>query len=313
MAAADVSPTAVEVPPEASPVGDHRIPPGTAAVLAILLILGGAASVIRMSAAPKGPTPDDVDLSVPAWAPAEAEQLALEQIATARRGVAPDPKTNGDVGPLIDTYVAFNEADAQAKGDTRSRALADAHAEYEQRALTFLKLHGAAAYMGLGQRIADDFVRAMRDGDMTMMRRLGGTFHDHMRSTGLVRANLQPATPAAPWLVRAAFVSRWAQAVRQSQPSDGLIGQEERLLMLRWKLAANPLVPPDRRLSVARELRRLGSSYPAAVALAARFAQDGDWIQAARYYGHAADDAPGDLTLAANAAYAAAKANAAKR
>ena len=308
-----VEPTAAEVNPEASPVGDHRIPPGTAAVLAILLIIGATASAMRLTAAPKGPTPDDVDLSVPYWGPSEVEQAALAQVAIARRAAAPDPESNKDVAPLIEAYVTFNQADAQVAGDTRSRALAEAHAAYEQWALTFLRHHGAAAYMGLGQRVADDYVLALKKADTTAMTRMGGTFREHLRSTGLVRPNLQPASPAAPYLVRAAFVSRWAQAVRQSQPSDALVSQEERLLMLRWKLAANPLVSPERRVRVARELERLDPAYPVTTALAARFAQDGDWAQAARYYGHAAADNPGDGRLAATAAFAAAKANTQRR
>lgn len=295
-------------PPEISPVGGHRMAPGTAAVLGLLLVLGAGASVLRLAPSTGGPSPADVDLAVPAWGPSEAEELLLRQVAAARRVAATAPSTSADAVALLESYRAFNQADAAAEGDPRSRALADAHAEYEQWALTFLKLHGPEAYMGLGQRLTDDFVAALQRADEAALVDLGGTFRHHLRSTGLLGPDLRPAGPAAPWVIHTAFVARWAQVVRVNRPTDELLALEERRLLLRWKLAANPRVPPERREALAHELARLGSHYPTDVAIAARHAADGDWSQAARFYARAARAAPDDLRLEANARYAAGRA-----
>ena len=81
----------------------------------------------------------------------------------------------------------------------------------------------------------------------------------------------------------------------------------EQIALLRWKLAANPLLAPGRRAAVAKMLERLGSTYPGIEAVAARAAADGDWATAARFYEVAAAQAPDDVRLRANAALARAR------
>ena len=79
-------------------------------------------------------------------------------------------------------------------------------------------------------------------------------------------------------------------------------------LLLRWKLTANPLVTPKRRRQIAKQLQDFGTTFPVQRALAARAADEGDWVTAARLYTRIADDHPEDRSARATALYAQSKA-----
>ncbi len=162
--------------------------------------------------------------------------------------------------------------------------------------------------MGVGQKAADRFMAALRSGDEAELSRWGGTFVQHLRSTGLIDGKHRPSSADAIHVIRAAYMAMWARAVLTNRPVATLLSHEELLLLDRWKLAANPLVPAERREAIAASLRERDPSFPVTDALAARAAQDGDWSAAARWYQIASDDSPDDLRLRANAAYARAKA-----
>ncbi len=284
-----------------------RLPPGTAAVLALLLLVGGAATALRLFRVDvTGPTPADVDLRVPDWRATPRELTALEAVARARLAAAP-ADDRPQVQTLTQAYLAYNAADLRHKGSRKSDGLADAAADYQQRAVEFLHHVGAEPYMGLGQRFVDRFMAALEAGDAAEVERLGGTFLSEARATGLVDAAGRVVAGMGP-VVRAAFAWRWAAAVSDTVPADTLLAAEEREILLRWKLAAHPLVTPDRRREMARALEVLRSTYPIDEALAARAADEGRWPEAARLYERAAAARPSDPRLRANAAYAAARA-----
>lgn len=296
-------------PPGTAPTGSHAIAPATLAMIVVLLIIGATASWLRISGARTAARPDDVDLSAPHWAPSVTELAALADVTRARHEAAPDPKS-AQVQQLIGAFVAFQSEDARTQGDRRSEALADARAEYEQRALSFLSFGGAEAFMGLGQKAVDRFMAALRDGDAEELRRWGGTFPNHLRATGLIDGKQQPASGGATHVIRAAYVSMWARAVITNRPVESLVSAEEVMLLDKWKIAANPLVRRERREEIARRMLDRDPSWPVLQALGARAASEGAWPAAARWYRMASDAEPHDLRLRANAEYAAARAGA---
>ena len=301
------SPQATDVP-----VGRHGMPPGTAAVLALILAVAGVAAVLRTcTGGPQGPKPEDVDLSVPDWRASAEELHAIDAAQAVRRAAAPANPT-GPAKALLDAYEAFNLADARHGGVPREPHIGDAHAEYEQWARTATSHLGPEAFMGLGQTVVDRTLTALAAGDSAALERLGGTFIDQARTTGLMDARGKLAPGARP-VIMTVFIYRWAQAVSESHRVNPLVSGAERELLLRWKLAANPLLSPARREEVAAELRKLGTAYPVEEALAARAAQDGRWNAAARHYAEAAKAYPDAAArLMANAAYAQARDTAAR-
>lgn len=293
------------VPEGTAPTGSHRIPPATAAMIAILLMLGVGTSVMRI-AVPSRAAPSDVDLSVPDWRLAPDEIVALAKAAAARRAAAPDADKK-EVQALVQAFEAFNAADLLHQGDPRSRALKDAHAEYQQWAKTAYQYLGQSAFMGLGQRLGDEFSAALKRGEDATVRRLSGSFRHTMRATGLIDSAGRPRTSQGWRIAGLGFMTHWCLAVTALGPIDELLTVTERIALLRWKLGQNPLLRPERRIAVGHALRQLGSSYPVAHALGARAAADGDWAAAAQYYQEAAALAPDDVSLRANAALAQAR------
>ena len=293
---------AEELPEGAAPTGSHRVPPGTAAMIAVLLILGVGTSALRLLA-PTRAQPSDVDLSVPDWRIAPDEIVALSRIADARRAAAPAADAS-EITSLMTAFEAFNAADLEHRGDRRSRALRDVHASYKQWARTTLQFLGDEAFMGLGQQLADRFVAALKRGDSELVQRLSGSFSVAMRATGLIDDAGRPVSSQAWRIAGIGFLTHWCGAVVDLRPIDALLETAERIALLRWKLAANPLLPPARREAVGAALRQMGSTYPVDQAIAARAASDGDW---ARLYRKAASQHPDDIHLRANAALAEAR------
>ncbi|MEC9073175.1 MAG: hypothetical protein VX938_12365, partial [Myxococcota bacterium] len=131
------------------------------------------------------------------------------------------------------------------------------------------------------------------------VRRLAGRFAAHTRATGLTGPDDRPVAGRVR-VLRAALMDRWCRGVVQRRPPAGLLSREERELLLRWKLAANPLVQPPRRVEIAKELRQMESAYPVVQALAARAASEGQLPVALQLYRAALEERPGDRLLQAN-------------
>jgi hypothetical protein len=295
-----------EAPTGPSPTGSRMPSASAALMIALFFVVGLAALVFRLSGGGML-SASEIDLSVPDWRPTAEEVKALDAVARARRAV--DPKDGPQVSALLTSYEAFNRADLRYGSDPRAAALADAKAEYEQRALTSLGFLGKEAYMGLGERVARQYLAALERGDKDILDRLGGTFLTQARLTSLVggeRVIRQGSERMIPILFR----SRWAYAVSARARPDTLLSYEEALVLLRWKLAANPLVPPERRQQIAAELRALGSVYPVRRAMAARAADEGNWAAAARLYSDLANERPDDRAAWATALYARSRAEA---
>ncbi|MGM0576737.1 MAG: hypothetical protein ACQEXJ_13490 [Myxococcota bacterium] len=288
------------------PTGSRRVSPAAGMILAVLILVGLAASILRIAGGGPDGEPKGVDLAVPDWRPDARERAALEEVFEARREAAPDPSSEV-AESLVGAYEHFNRVDVRVEADPRSRDLADAHADFRQWALSALRYLGDEAYMGLGQTLADDFVRALGRGDVDAMERVGGTFVTHLRAAALIDASRDVRGGAEP-IVPIAFVIRWAQVVRDERPTTTLVTPLERRLLLRWKLAANPLVRHERRLRIAAQLRRVGTEYPVTEALAARAADEGLWGEAASLYREALAEHPGDARLRLHAEYAASRA-----
>ncbi|MCB9728171.1 MAG: hypothetical protein H6746_06800 [Deltaproteobacteria bacterium] len=302
------APEAAAPGPPTGPTGTRAVHPAAALVLALLLLTGAAAATLRFVQGDRRARPADVDLSVPDWRPDAVEQRRLAEVAAARRAAAPaldDPEVKG----LLDAYARFCAVELRTAGDTRSPELADAHADFEQWALTSLRFLGSERYMGLGQVLADRVLAAVQARDRATVEALAGHLVHHLQSTNLVEADLSPR-PGTELVVPAIFMARWAQVVRESRPPDTLLSAEERKILLRWKLAANPLVSAERREEVARALSALDPGFPIMRALAARAADERQWAEAARYYAAALQEAPDDGTLRANLELARAQANA---
>ena len=288
----------------AEPTG-QRAPGASAAVMIALFLVVGLASLILRLGGGGVLSASEIDLSHPTWTPTPTEELALDAVHGARLAAAPED--SAQVQELLDAYQAFNQADLRYDSNPRSTALADAKAEYEQRAITAIGFLGNAAYMGLGARIVRDYLAALERGTPEDLERLGGTFLTQARLTGLVsgQRSLRPGTER---VIPAVFMARWAYAVNARVRSDQLLSQEEIHLLLRWKLTANPLVTAKRRRQIAQQLKASGTTFPVERALAARAADEGDWATAARLYVRIADDNPEDRSARATALYAQSKA-----
>jgi hypothetical protein len=278
-------------------------------MIALFLLVGLSALVLRLSGG-GALSASEIDLSVPDWRPTAAEVKALDAVARARRAV--DLADGPQVSALLTAYEAFNRADLRYGSDPRATALADAKAEYEQRALTSLGFLGKEAYMGLGERVARQYFDALERGDSETLDRLGGTFLTQARLTGLVGGE-RVIRPGSERMIPILFRSRWAYAVSARARPDTLLSYEEALVLLRWKLAANPLVPPARRQQIAAQLRALGSPFPVRRTMAARAADEGNWVAAARLYTHIANERPDDRAALATALYAKSRAEASSR
>ena len=288
--------------------------PLTRPTLAFLVLVTAAALgalALHLWGPPQGPpAPSEVDLRVPAWRPTPAELQAIAKARAERLKHTPAADAP-EVVALLRDYEAFNRADRAGHGRAaRGQAaakLAEAHAVYAQRARDVARFQSLDRFLGLGQRLTDEFLAALEAGDAPTVERLGGRFLDEGRATGLLGPDGKPAAGAEP-IIAAAFFLRWVSPLAEERPVETLLTLAERRILARWKLGANPLLPPARRAEVARELGRLQPDYPATEALAARAADDSDWEAAARLYEQAARERPGDRRLRANAAFAAERA-----
>ena len=280
--------------------------PGTPAlVMIVLLLIVGLASLFLSLGGGGVLSASEIDLSHPAWQPSQEEASALDAAHQARLQAVPE--TNRQIEELLAAYEAFNAADLRYDSNPRATALADAKAEYEQRALTAIGFLGHDVYMGVGARLVEQYLDALTGGDMPVLERLGGTFLTQARLTGLVTGE-RAMRPGSERVIPAVFMARWAYAVSARVRPDQLLSREEIRLLLRWKLSANPLVTPERRRQIAAKLEGLGSPFPTRRALAARAADEGDWRTAARLYGEVARSNPDDRAARATALYAQTKA-----
>jgi hypothetical protein len=295
--------------PTSGPTGSRAVHPAAALVLALLLAAGLGALGLRLCQGSDRVRAADVDLSLPEWRPSPVEVRRLGEVAAARRAAAPS-LDDAELKGLLDSYEKFCAVELKTAGDPRSTTLADAHADFEQWALSSLRFLGAERYMGVGQLLADRVVAALAARDRAALERWGGHLVHHLVSTRLIDADLS-LRDGAEAVVPAIFIARWAQVVRESRPPDTLWSVEERKVLLRWKLVANPAVPVDRRAEVAASLEKLDPEFPTLRAMAARAADDGAWSEAARLYAMAVERAPEDRTLKANLAYARANLSAA--
>lgn len=293
------------VPEGVAPTGSHSVQPATALMIAILLVLGLGTSALRIGW-PTRAQPSDVNLSVPDWELAPDELVDLSKSADARRKAAPGAESK-EAQALIAAFHAFNAADLAHRGDRRSQALKDAHAEYAQWSKSVVQYLGVEAFMGLGQGLQDEFVKALKRGESAEVQRLSGSYSSAMRATGLIDETGRPVSSQAWRIAALGFLTHWCQTILPLHPIDALLTSTERIALLRWKLAANPLLPPERREAVGQALEAIGSDYPWIVALGARSASEGDWKSAARFYRRAAEERPEDASLRANLALAEAK------
>lgn len=284
------------------PTGSRAVHPAAALVLALLLLAGLGALTLRLLKSGERVEPSDVDLSLPDWRPTPAEAQRLGEIAAARRAAAP-PLDHPELKGLLDSYAKFCAVELRTAGDTRSPTLADAHADFEQWALSSLRFMGPERYMGTGQALADKLMAGLKARDRGVVEALGGHLIHHLLSTHLIESDLA-MQPGAEQLIPIIFIARWAQVVRESRPPDALLSVEERKTLLRWKLVANPAVRAERRLEVAQALKALDPDFPTLRALAARAADERLWPAAAHYYELAAQKSPDDRTLRANLAFA---------
>lgn len=283
----------------------QRAPGAPATVMIVLfLCVGLLALALRLSGGGVL-SASEIDLSHPAWGPNLVEARALDAVHHARLEAI--PKENLQVAELLDAYEAFNQADLRYDSNPRATALADAKAEYEQRAITAIGFMGEAAYMGLGARLTGDYLEAMNQGDIGVLERLGGTFLTQARLAGLVSGE-RAIRPGVERVIPAVFMARWAYAVNTRVRPDKLLSQEEIRLLLRWKLTANPLVTPHRRNQIADQLLALGTEFPVQRALAARAADEGDWGTAAGLYAEISQKNPEDRGARATALYVLSKA-----
>lgn len=294
-----------------TPTGHHAIPPGTAAVLGMLLLVGLVALGLRTFGSPSGQVAkqramlERIDISVPEWRPNANEQGALKAGFDARRKVPADQGA-AEAKTLMAAHVAFT---GEMVKNARSDAFKDRAAEWTQRAIEYASNTSVEAYMALGQQVADAYVEelAKPKRDLEALAKLGGSFIREARATGLV-ARDDRLTAGAGDVVRVALLTQWASALREQQPADALLSRQENMLLVRWRLAANPAVDAKRRAQLAEALARAGSTYPGMEALAARAAQEQRWAMAAAYYEQVAKQRPDDKKIQANLAFAKGKA-----
>ena len=261
-----------------------------------------SASAVWMRCA-KGAEPrsEEVSLAVPSWRPSDVEAKALDSLLAARLRAAREI-ADADGASLLRSYEAYNLLEVKHGGSARNPAILDAWAAYEQWALSTVSALGMEGYLALGARLGEDVIQALDGGVERDVQRLAGRFVEHTRATGLTDLQNRPAA-GHKRVLRAALMDRWCRAVIQRHTLDALLTREERELLLRWKLAANPLVLPPRRVQLARELERMASPYPVVEALAARAASDGDLGVALQLYETVLTQRPDDRRIAANIKY----------
>lgn len=287
----------------------QRAPGAPATVMIVLFLCVGCLALILRLGGGGVLSASEIDLSHPAWGPTPVEERALDAVTHAR--LKANPEESLQVTELLAAYETFNQADLRYDSNPRATALADAKAEYEQRAITAIGFLGEAAYMGLGARLVGTYLEAMNQGDVQVLESLGGTFLTQARLTGLVSGE-RAIRPGCERMIPIIFMARWAYAVSARVRPDALLSQEEIHLLLRWKLTANPLVTPHRRAQIAAQLQGLGTSFPVRRALAARAADEGDWGTAAELYGELAARHPQDRGARATALYALSRAQGAR-
>ena len=273
------------VAPGVEPVGSHAIAPGTMAMLIIILLLGLVSTATRLLQRERA-TAADVDLSIPDWRPTPTERVDMARAEDARRQDLP-PSAIESAKALLDAFERFNAVDLSHGGDRRSPVISDAHAEYRQRALDFRAHQGDAAFIALGQQQLDRFSEALRRGDLAEVTRLSGSYASALRASQLIDGDGKPLGNASAMVAAIGFLIQWCRAIMEVRPVDALLDATSREVMLRWKLAANPLTPPGRRQEVARLLLTLETDFPVFEALAARAAADGQWRRAAALYDQA--------------------------
>jgi hypothetical protein len=275
-------------------------------MLVIILLLGTVSSAYRLMHRERA-TVADVDLSVPDWRPSPTERVTMARAEDARRRPL-TPEATEAAKALIRTFEAFNTVDLAHGGDRRSPAIADAHADYRQRALDFRAHHGDEAYMALGQTQLDRFRSALRSGQAEEIKRVSGSYYHALEASRLTTPEGKAASKSSELVATIGFLIQWCRAVIEVRPVDVLVDATSREVMLRWKLAANPLTPEERQQEVARLLVDLGSQFPVFEALAARAAASGRWQRAADLYEQAAELPGADhRQLRANAALARAR------
>jgi len=283
----------------------QRAPGASAAVMIVLFLCVGVLALSLRLGGGGVLSASEIDLSHPAWGASAQEARALDAVTQARLAAVPEDSLQ--VTELLSAYEAFNQTDLRYDSNPRATALADAKAEYEQRAITAIGFLGEAAYMGLGARLVGEYLKALNQGETQVLERLGGTFLTQARLTGLVSGE-RAIRPGTERMIPTVFMARWAYAVSARVRTDQLLSQEEMRLLLRWKLTANPLVSPHRRTQIAAQLLELGSEFPVRRALAARAADEGDWGTAARLYAEISQSNPNDRGARATALYAQSKA-----
>ena len=282
----------------AEPV-DGAGPRTSAPVLGVLIVLIAVAlSALALRVSPESVhTVAAVTFDVPDWRLTSTERKTFDALIAKRAAVKVDPAEPA-TARLLSAYAAFNRSDLKARGSVKSALFQDAYAAFQQRANDHFLRRGRDGYVAAGQWLADRFLEALAAGDKKHIVRYGGSLYRELRSLGLVtRARkLRAGTEA---LVRVMLMHRWAQILREHRVVSGLVHPVESELLLRWKLAANPVLSLKRRLEVARALMRLKTRYPLLEALAARSARSREWKAAVHFYREALKRRPDDPGLKA--------------
>ncbi len=273
-----------------------RMSPPILGVLVILIGIGSAAFVLRVSATDPEPT-TRVAFVGPTWHLTPGERKVLDKVIARRRAVKVDP-AEPTTRRLLDAYARFNRADLKARGSVKSALFQDAYAGFQQRANAHFLRQGKAAYVALGQWVADRLLTALQSGDRRQIERLGGSLYRELRGFGLLDRKRRVRRRATT-MVHAMLMQRWARILREHRVVRDLVHPLEVALLLRWKLVAHPTLPFKRRMEVARSLTRLDSTYPTREALAYRAALARDWKTAVHFYREAATRRPDNRQLAA--------------
>jgi len=285
--------------PEPSPLRST----GPAVALALCLIAIAVASIFGTS----NRTTDidalktKVQLQPPDWSPTTAEVERLGVLAQTRRAVQLDPNDLLSKR-LLHRMEEFHRIEALPGANARSAAYQDAHAQYKQRALDYLKVRGQGGYLALGQKVVDEYVAALRDNNKVTIERLGGRFYRRAKSSRLINDKGIAGT-AEEQVVRLALMEGWLSPLRSTQVVESWTHPLERIVLRRWKLVAQNL-SPKRRTQLAKELIRLQSGYPVWWAMGGHAADARDWISAALYYEKALSIDSDNQTLQLNLEYA---------